>query len=173
MHRLQRTVPPLNVSPAVGDWLAVGLYRKINCTALAVKRIGMRVNSDEPRSLATSWFLLRFCYVLLLVQVLSSCSDWRPFGHNRHGPKGGWAAVPFSVGKLGPHLTQFLPGPRPTSVPSGIWSIQPFGHNTPALQTGQRSRGRGRTVTCNGRPLSLASWSRQWQCSSAAQVYEE
>jgi len=57
MHRLYsglQSVRPLNVSPAVGGWLAVGLYRKINCTALAVKRIGMRVNNDEPRSLATS-----------------------------------------------------------------------------------------------------------------------
>ena len=29
------------------------------------------------------------------------------------------------------------PGPRPTSVPVTSWSIQPFGHNTPTLQTGQ------------------------------------
>jgi len=39
-------------------------------------------------------------------QELSSCWDGRPFSHNRHGPKSGGAAVPLSVGELGPHLTQ-------------------------------------------------------------------
>jgi len=31
--------------------------------------------------------------------------------------------------------------PRPTSVPSFIFSIQPFGHNTPMLQIGQTGNG--------------------------------
>ena len=49
--------------------------------------------------------------------------------------------------------------PMPTSVPSGNLIRQPFGHNTPTLQTGQtgqrsRSIGLGQTVTCNGRPTT-------------------
>jgi len=49
------------------------------------------------------------------------------------------------------------PGPRPTSVPSGILiHLTVWPHNTNVRdrqtgQTGQRSRGIGRTVTCNGR----------------------
>jgi len=39
--------------------------------------------------------------------AVNSCWDKRPFGHNRHELKsGGGAAVPLSVGELGPHLTQ-------------------------------------------------------------------
>ena len=41
--------------------------------------------------------------------MLSSSWDGRPFGHNRHGPKIGWGAVPFFgrwVRELGLHLTQ-------------------------------------------------------------------
>ena len=54
---------------------------------------------------------------LLPYQVVSS--SIQPFGHNRHGPKIGWGAVPFFLGgKLHPHLTVW-PGQRPTSMPSG------------------------------------------------------
>ena len=42
---------------------------------------------------------------LLPYQVASS--SIQSFGHNRHGPKVGCVgAVPFFLGKLGPHLTQ-------------------------------------------------------------------
>jgi len=55
---------------------------------------------------------------LLPYQVASSYIQ--PFGHNRHGPKSGWGLhVPFFSGEAGPHITQ-SPGPRPTSIPSGI-----------------------------------------------------
>jgi len=73
----------------------------------------------------------------------------QPFGHNGCGPNiAGGGACPFWA-ELDPHLTQCglrwgLP-PRQVS----FWSIQPIGHNTPTLQTGQtgqRSDSIGRTV---------------------------
>jgi len=63
------------------------------------------------------------------------------------------AAVFLSVGGAGYPSNTMSPGSMPTSVPSGIVIIQPFGNNTPTLQTGQtgqRSRSIGRTVICNG-----------------------
>jgi len=48
------------------------------------------------------------------------------------GRKGGGAAVPLSVGKLGPNLT-VSPEPRPTSIPSDILIYPTVGHNTPTL----------------------------------------
>ena len=54
-------------------------------------------------------------------QELSSCSDGWPCQSKVGQKVGGGAAVPRSMGELGPHLTQScLPGPRPTSIPSGI-----------------------------------------------------
>jgi len=52
-------------------------------------------------------------------QELSSCWDGRPFGHNRHGPKVGRAAVGSWVPTGSPSNTMW-PGPRPTTLPSGI-----------------------------------------------------
>jgi len=68
------------------------------------------------------------------IQVLSSGWDGRPFGHNRHEPKNWGTATLW--GGLGPHPTQCGRdrGLPPCQVWS--WSIQPFGHNTPTLQTG-------------------------------------
>jgi len=98
-------------------------------------------------------------------QELSSYWDGRPFGHvSRHGPKSCWGLLcPFLWGELGPHLTQHHLGRgynrdepksraafsrklgpyltqcglgrvlRPYQVAS--WSIRPFGHNTPTLET--------------------------------------
>jgi len=64
------------------------------------------------------------------------------------------AAVPLSVGELGPRLT-VPPGLRPTSIPSGML-IHPTGWpqytNVTDREKGQGSRSIGRTVTCNGRP---------------------
>jgi len=42
--------------------------------------------------------------------------------------KVGGAAVPFSLGELGPHLTN-VPRPRLISIPRASLSIQLFGHN--------------------------------------------
>jgi len=53
------------------------------------------------------------------VQELSSCWDGRPFGHNRHGPKGGGCCAPFRGGTGSPPNT-VSHGLRRTSVPGGI-----------------------------------------------------
>jgi len=50
---------------------------------------------------------------------VSSCWDWRSFGHNRLGPKSGGAAVPPFWGTGSPSNTMSL-GPRPISLPSSI-----------------------------------------------------
>jgi len=51
-----------------------------------------------------------------LSQELSSLCDGRPFDHNRHWP----TAVPLSVWRAGSPSNTMWPGPRPTSLPSGI-----------------------------------------------------
>jgi len=43
--------------------------------------------------------------------------------------------VPLWGGELGPHLTQFGLGRGLPPYQMASWSIQPFGHNTPTLQT--------------------------------------
>jgi len=70
---------------------------------------------------ACRWKINVWQFVILLAfkQELSSCSDGRPFGHNRHVPKSGGLLYPFPWEELGPHNT-LSPGPRPISVPSGI-----------------------------------------------------
>jgi len=45
---------------------------------------------------------------------------------------------PLGGGELGPYLTQCGQGRGYLRAVSS-WSIQPFGHNTPTLQTGQDS----------------------------------
>jgi len=47
-------------------------------------------------------------------------------GRNRHGQNVGVAAVPFFVGAAGSPSNTMSPGPRPTSVPSGILDL--FSH---------------------------------------------
>jgi len=52
-------------------------------------------------------------------QLLSSSSDERPFGHNRHGTKiGGVCPIGGGVGWSPSNI--MWPRPRPTSLPSGI-----------------------------------------------------
>jgi len=70
-------------------------------------------------------------------------------------PQQTWAVggcAPFGGGRLSPHLTQCGQGRGLPPYQVASWSIQPFGHNTPTLQTGQWSCSIGRTVTCNSRP---------------------
>jgi len=52
-------------------------------------------------------------------------------GHNRHGRNGG-VLCPFR-GEFGSRLS---PGPRSTSVPSGVFIHQPFDHNRQEPKTG-------------------------------------
>jgi len=47
--------------------------------------------------------------------------------------KWGWAAVPLSVGELGPHLTQYRLGRGIPPYQVVSWSIRPFGHKTLTL----------------------------------------
>ena len=55
---------------------------------------------------------------LLPYQVASS--SIQPFGRNEHGPKTGWWCVPSVLGVAGSPSNTKSPGPRPTSIPSGI-----------------------------------------------------
>jgi len=48
---------------------------------------------------------------------------------------------PLWGGELGPHLTQCGQGPGLPACQVSSWSIQPFGHNTPTLQTDRTGRG--------------------------------
>jgi len=43
----------------------------------------------------------------------------------------------FGGGELGPHLTQCGQGQGLPACEVSSWSVKPFGHNTPTLQTGQ------------------------------------
>jgi len=51
------------------------------------------------------------------------------------------AAVALSVEELGPHLTQCRLGRGLPPYQVAPWSIQPFGHNTPTLQTDRTYNG--------------------------------
>jgi len=55
---------------------------------------------------------------LLPYQVASS--SIQPFGHNRHGPKIGWGWCALFSGVAGSLSNTKSPGPRPSSIPSGI-----------------------------------------------------
>ena len=66
----------------------------------------------------------------------------QPFGRNRHGPKIVGGCAPLGEGELGPHLTQCGQGRGLPVCQVLSWSIQPFGHNTPTLQTDRRDRKR-------------------------------
>jgi len=51
---------------------------------------------------------------------------------------GWWLLYPFTLGELGPHLTQCGLGRDLPPYQVAPWSIKPFGmHNAPTLQTGQ------------------------------------
>ena len=107
-------------------------------------------------------------------QELSSCWDGRPCRHKRHGPKSGGGELQYSfpLRELGPNLAQCTLGRGLPPYHVASWSIQPFGHNTPTLQTDkqdrQLSRIIGRTVTY-GRPKNRLS--RSW--SSASDNYRK
>ena len=79
-------------------------------------------------------------------------------GRNRHGQKSGGCCAPFRGGSWICHLTQCRLGRGLPPYQVVSWSIQPFGHNTPMLQT-DRQTGQTRQwsynieqTTCNSRP---------------------
>jgi len=88
-------------------------------------------------------------------QVMASWSI-QPFGHIKHGPKIGGCAL-FGRGSWSPSGTVW-PGPRPTSIPSGIfinaavwpqqiwaenWGLCPFGGGGPGSPSSTKWPGRG------------------------------
>jgi len=95
----------------------------------------------------------------LCQQDFNSCWDGRPFGHNRHGPKMGEMPCPFPWGRSWVPSNTLSPGPRPTSVPSGIlihpvvWPQYTNVTDSQDSQTGQRSRSMER---------GTAWWWRWW-----------
>jgi len=69
------------------------------------------------------WACLYVClFAGISQQELRRCSDGRPFGHNRHGPKSGGCCAPFR-GELGPHLTQCRLGWGLPPYQVASWSI--------------------------------------------------
>ena len=62
--------------------------------------------------------------------------------HNRHEPKRGGAAVPLSRGGAGSPSNTMWPGPRFTSIPSGVF-IHSFGRNRHGPKTGSCAPFRG------------------------------
>ena len=62
------------------------------------------------------------------------------------GQKVEGAAVPFSVGELRRYLTQFRQGRDLPPYHVASPSIQPFGHNTPTLQTDSRTGQRSHSI---------------------------
>ena len=91
------------------------------------------------------------------------CSKWHPYSSSRLTTTDNWGTAPLWGRELGPHPKQrgWGQGLPPCQVSS--WSTQPFGHNTPKLQTGRTDRQRDRRTTVrqhrtnsftNGRPKS-------------------
>ena len=56
-----------------------------------------------------------------------------------HGPKIG-GPYPLGEGELGPHLTQYGQGRGLPACQVSSWSVQPFGHSAPTLQTDRTDR---------------------------------
>ena len=83
-----------------------------------------------------------------------------------HGPQSGGAAVPPFWGRDGSLSNTMSPGPRPTCVPSGILTNQPFGYKRHGPKIGGYAPlGRGSWVQCDrGRglpPCQVSPWSIQ------------
>ena len=83
------------------------------------------------------------CYCGQSVKLLnksSAVAEMGDGGHNRHGPKRGGCCAPFA-GAGTPSSTMW-PGPRSTSVPSGVFNsfIQPY---LVTIDMGQKLSGGG------------------------------
>jgi len=59
-----------------------------------------------------------------LTNKSSAVAEMGDRGHNRHAPKKGEGCCALFAGELGPPLSQW-PGPRSTSVPSGVFIHPP------------------------------------------------
>ena len=93
------------------------------------------------------------------------------------GRKVGRLLCPFRGEELGPHLTQcgLRRGLSPYQVAS--WSIQPFGHNTPAShpdrQAGQRSDSIGRTgLQTSPKNQQNGMWTMFWCICTKFGIYK-
>jgi len=71
--------------------------------------------ASGARGHKTTWNFLSH-----IKQELGSSWDGRPFGHNRHGPKSGVVVGLPLLGEAGSPSNTISPGPRHTSVPSGV-----------------------------------------------------
>jgi len=58
----------------------------------------------------------------------------QPFGRNGYEPKIGGCA-PLGDGEMGPHLTQCGQDRGLPACQVSSWSVKPFDHGTPTLQT--------------------------------------
>jgi len=91
-----------------------------------------------------------------------------PFGHNRHGPKsGGGCCAPFR-GELIPRPTQCRLGRGLPPYHVASWSTQPFGHNTPTLQTDRQTERQDRQTDNSPIAYSEPFYKRSPQERSAA-----
>jgi len=63
------------------------------------------------------------------------------FGRNGYGPKiGGEGCAPLGEGELGLYVTQCDQGRGLPACQVSSWSVEPFGHNTPTLQSDRQDR---------------------------------
>ena len=83
---------------------------------------------------ANVWFIRTDLHHLCRWMLSTSWDRCPPFGHNRHGPKIA-GLCPFGGEGAGSPSNTMSPGPRPTSLPSGIsihpavWPQQTWGEN--------------------------------------------
>ena len=109
------------------------------CSRLAATDIGRKLGNCAPLG---EWELgphLTQCRLGRGIPPYQMASWYiQPFGHNRHGPKIGGSAPFLGRGARSPYSTK-SPGPRPTSIPSGIlihptiWPQQIWAENWEAV----------------------------------------
>ena len=130
------------------------LFSKINFSAARGHRSQIWYFVEKDQSLVSENIvkIACLCFHGWNKQVLSSSWDGRSFGHNRHERKirglylrTKWHLDPSNkhyrkLGKLALHLTQCGLGRGLPPCQVLFWSIQPFSHNTPTSQPGQRDR---------------------------------
>jgi len=111
----------------VSGWVMIDAIRRLN-----------RHGWESPQE-----SMLKYCDCLrdlwqTLTRAQQCCWDGRPY-QSKVSRKVG-AVVPLSVGELSSHVTQCRLGRDLPPWQVASWSIQPFGHNTPTLQTDRHDR---------------------------------